>query len=48
MTVSRLAAELSSEELVAWNAFYQLKGEEEEKVMDRAKTGRAAQTMRRG
>ena len=47
MTVRQLSHELTTEELVAWGAFYELKSEEEEKVMDRAKTSRGAQTMRR-
>jgi len=47
MTVAQLTRELSNEELVTWCAYYEIKGEEEERVMDRAKTGRSAQTMRR-
>jgi hypothetical protein len=47
MTVRQLTRELTTEELITWGAFYELKGEQEEKVMDRAKTGKAAQTMRR-
>ena len=47
MTVRQLTRELTTEELITWGAFYQLKGEEEERVMDRARTGRSAQTMRR-
>jgi|TARA_Y100000033_G_scaffold49146_1_gene57042 hypothetical protein len=40
MTISRLAEELTQEELVGWAAFFQLKNEEEEKAMERAKLGR--------
>lgn len=47
MTVRQLTRELTTEELITWGAFYELKSEEEEKVMDRAKTSRGAQTMRR-
>lgn len=45
MTVHRLTAEMTREELVGWSAFFELKSEQEEKVMDRAKTGRRARTM---
>jgi len=45
MTVRQLASQLTQEELIGWAAFYELKAEEEEKVMDRAKTGRGARTM---
>jgi hypothetical protein len=38
MTVSRLRTELTDAELVYFAAFYELKGEEEKKAMDRAKT----------
>jgi hypothetical protein len=37
MTVSKLRTELSDAELVYFAAYYQLKGEEEKKAMDRAK-----------
>lgn len=47
MTVSQLTANLTQEELIGWAAFYELKSEEEERVMDRAKTGRGARTMSR-
>ena len=47
MTVRQLTRELTTEELVAWGAFYDLKGEEEEKVMDRARSSRGAQSVRR-
>jgi hypothetical protein len=45
MTVRQLASQLTQEELTGWAAFYELKAEEEEKAMDRAKTGRGARTM---
>jgi len=47
MTVSALTSELTLEEMKGWAAFFDIKVEEEEKVMDRAKTARGAQTMRR-
>jgi hypothetical protein len=37
MTVSRLRTELTDAELVYFAAFYELKGEEEKKAMDRAR-----------
>jgi|TARA_Y100001937_G_C7023020_1_gene286383 hypothetical protein len=40
MTVSRLRTELTDAELLHFAAFYSLKGEEEEKVMERAKQRR--------
>lgn len=40
MTVAQLSRDLTQEELVGWAAYYALKGEEEEKAMDRARTGR--------
>tara|TARA_R100000149_G_scaffold57552_1_gene26534 strand:- start:934 stop:1107 length:174 start_codon:yes stop_codon:yes gene_type:complete len=45
MTLAQLTTYLTQEELIGWAAFYELKAEEEEKVMDRAKTGRGARTM---
>lgn len=45
MTVKNLTENLTSEELVAWAAFYELRAEEEERALDRAKTGRGARTM---
>ena len=45
MTVAQLSRDLTQEELVGWAAYYAIKGEEEEKVMDRARTGRGARTM---
>ena len=40
MTVSRLRTELTDAELVYFAAFYQVKGEEEQKAIDRAKRQR--------
>lgn len=40
MTVAQLSAHLTQEELVAWAAFYEIKAEEEERAMERAKLGR--------
>ncbi len=43
MTVRQLSENLTIEELVGWAAFYEIKGEEEEKVMDRARSGKRGQ-----
>jgi hypothetical protein len=40
MTVSRLRTELTDAELVYFAAYYEVKGEREEKAMNRAKAGR--------
>ena len=40
MTISRLRTELTDAELVHFAAYYQLKGEREERAMDRAKMRR--------
>lgn len=45
MTVRQLAATLTIEELIAWSAFYDIKNEEEEKVMERAQASRGAQPV---
>jgi len=45
MTLAQLTADLTLEELIGWAAFYELKSEEEQRTMDRAKTGKRAQTM---
>ena len=45
MTVAQLSRGLTQEELAGWVAFYEIKGEEEEKAMDQAKMGRGARTM---
>lgn len=48
MTVSQLSQHLTQEELISWAAFYQIKSEEEEKAMERAKRKSQAGTMRAG
>ena len=45
MTLAQLTERLTQEELVGWAAFYELKNEEEQAVMDRSRTSRGAQTM---
>ena len=45
MTLGQLTERLTQEELVGWAAFYELKNEEEQAVMDRSRTSRGAQTM---
>ena len=45
MTVSTLVKQLTVEEMLGWAAFYEIKTEEEEKAMDRARTSRGARTM---
>ena len=45
MTLAQLTERLTQEELVGWAAFYELKSEEQEAVMDRGRTSRGAQTM---
>ena len=45
MTVSALAEQLTVEEMLGWAAFYEIKAEEEEKVMDRARSKRRARPM---
>jgi len=40
MTVSSLAEQLTVEEMLGWAAFYEIKTEEEEKAMDRARSSR--------
>jgi len=45
MTLAQLAKNLTQEELVGWAAFYEIKSEEEERVMDQARTSRGARTM---
>ena len=45
MTVSALAQQLTLEEMLGWAAFYEIKAEEEEKVMDRARSSRGARAM---
>jgi hypothetical protein len=45
MTLAQLTERLTQEELVGWAAFYELKSEEQQTVMDRSRTSRGAQTM---
>ena len=45
MTLAQLSKTLTQEELVCWAAFYEIKSEEEERVMDQARTSRGARTM---
>lgn len=45
MTVSALAEQMTVEEMLGWAAFYEIKAEEEEKVMDRARTSKGARAM---
>lgn len=45
MTLAQLSKNLTQEELVCWAAFYEIKSEEEERVMDQARTSRGARTM---
>lgn len=45
MTVSGLTRQLTVEEMLGWAAFYEIKTEEEEKAMDRARTGKGARRM---
>jgi|TARA_R100000030_G_scaffold76841_1_gene59767 hypothetical protein len=47
MTVAQLSQTMTQEELVGWAAFFELKGEQEEKAIQNAKTGSRAQTMSR-
>jgi len=47
MTVADLSQRLTTEELVGWAAFFEIRGEEEEKVMDRSRLSSRAQTMTR-
>jgi len=47
MTVADLSQRLTTEELVGWAAFFEIRGEEEEKVMDRSRMSSRAQTMTR-
>lgn len=39
MTVNRLCNELSSEEMIGWAAFFDLKNERDEKQMEQAQRG---------
>jgi hypothetical protein len=45
MTVVELSRTLTQEEMIGWAAFYELKREENERSMDRARTSKGARTM---
>lgn len=45
MTVVELSRTLTQEEMIGWAAFYELKREESERSMDRARTSKGARTM---
>jgi hypothetical protein len=45
LTVAQLSEHLTQEELVGWAAFYEIKSEEEERVMERSRAARGARTM---
>lgn len=45
MTVAQLTRQLTQEEMISWAAFFQLKSEEEEKAMERAKRQSRSTTM---
>ena len=45
--MAQLSRYLTQEELVGWAAFYELKGEQEEKARDQAKMRQGAQSVGR-
>ena len=45
MTVAQLSRDLTQEEMIGWAAYYAIKGEEEEKAMDRSRMGRGTKVM---
>ena len=45
MTVTQLTKHLTQEELVGWAAFFDLYNEQQEKVIQNAKTGAKARSM---
>ena len=45
MTVVQLCRELTHEELVGWAAFYELRGEEQEKAQESARAQARAKSM---
>jgi hypothetical protein len=47
MTVAQLSQTLTQEELIGWAAFFELKNEQEEHAVQRAKMSGGAQTMPR-
>jgi hypothetical protein len=46
MTVSQLTSQLTQEELTTWAAYFEIRSEEEEKAMERAKRQSQTGTMR--
>jgi hypothetical protein len=44
MTVAELSERLTQEELISWAAYFSIKSEEEEKVMDRSRMARGVRT----
>lgn len=46
MTVSQLTNQLTQEELTTWAAYFEIRNEEEEKAMERAKRQSQTGTMR--
>jgi len=47
MTVAQRSQTLTQEELIGWAAFFELKNEQEEQAVQRAKMSGGAQTMSR-
>jgi len=45
MTLSQLTERLTQEELVGWAAFYEIRSDDQQAVMDRNRTSKGAQTM---
>jgi hypothetical protein len=46
MTVAQLTSQLTQEELTTWAAYFEIRSEEEEKAMERAKRQSQTGTMR--
>lgn len=46
MTVSQLTQQLTQEELTAWAAYFEIRNEEEDKALERAKRQSQSGTMR--
>ncbi len=46
MTVSQLTAQLTQEELTTWAAYFEIRSEEEQKAVERAKRQGQTGTMR--
>jgi len=45
MTVAQLSRDLTTEELVGWAAFFELRNEEQEKAQDRARMKSRASSL---